>query len=59
MKRFLLLFVGVASLPARLAAGESVDYLRDVKPVLKTRCFACHGSLKQQAKLRLGWMPAR
>jgi hypothetical protein len=53
MKRFLLLFVGVAAFPARLAAGESVDYLRDVKPLLKARCFACHGSLKQQAKLRL------
>ncbi len=53
MKRFLILFVGVASFPARLAAGESVDYLRDVKPVLKARCFACHGSLKQKAKLRL------
>ncbi len=53
MKRFLLLFVGVASFPARLAAGESVDYLRDIKPVLKARCFACHGSLKQRAKLRL------
>src|SRR5262249_34284214 len=24
-----------------------------IKPVLKERCFACHGSLKQRAKLRL------
>ncbi|HTU21840.1 MAG TPA: DUF1553 domain-containing protein [Gemmataceae bacterium] len=53
MRRFLLLFAGMAALPGRLAAGEAVDYLRDIKPVLKARCFACHGSLKQKAKLRL------
>jgi hypothetical protein len=53
MRRFLLLLAGMAVLPTRLAAGEQVDYLRDIKPVLKERCFACHGSLKQRAKLRL------
>ncbi|HEY7326671.1 MAG TPA: PSD1 and planctomycete cytochrome C domain-containing protein [Gemmataceae bacterium] len=53
MRTFLLIGVGLIALPARLPAGESVDYLRDVKPVLRERCFACHGSLKQQAKLRL------
>ena len=35
-----------------LAAGE-VDYARDVKPILVRRCVACHGALKQKAKLRL------
>ncbi len=35
------------------SAAEPVDYLRDIKPILKERCFACHGALKQQAKLRL------
>ncbi|MFM9960572.1 MAG: DUF1553 domain-containing protein [Planctomycetaceae bacterium] len=34
-------------------AAEPVDYLREIKPILKERCFACHGALKQQAKLRL------
>jgi hypothetical protein len=38
---------------AGLAAAEPVDYVRDVKPLLKERCFACHGALKQQARLRL------
>ncbi len=32
---------------------KSVDYLRDVKPILQERCFACHGVLQQQAELRL------
>src|SRR5579871_4998148 len=53
MRHWLFLVVGVVALPARLAAEESVDYLRDIKPVLRERCFACHGALKQQSRLRL------
>ncbi|MFO1064227.1 MAG: DUF1549 domain-containing protein [Pirellulales bacterium] len=34
-------------------AAEVDDYLRDVKPVLTKRCYACHGALKQEAGLRL------
>src|SRR5262245_60068628 len=40
-------------LPLALPAGEDVDYMRQVKPLLKERCYACHGPLKQRAKLRL------
>lgn len=32
---------------------DDVDYLKQIKPVLKERCFACHGSLKQESDLRL------
>ncbi|MEX0725079.1 MAG: PSD1 and planctomycete cytochrome C domain-containing protein [Planctomycetaceae bacterium] len=28
-------------------------YEKQVKPLLKSRCFACHGALKQEASLRL------
>ncbi|MGI8978611.1 MAG: PSD1 and planctomycete cytochrome C domain-containing protein [Pirellulaceae bacterium] len=35
------------------AAAEPVDYVKDVKGVMKSRCFACHGALKQEAMLRL------
>jgi hypothetical protein len=41
---------------ALLPFGEAtagVDYVRDIKPLLQQRCFACHGSLKQQSDLRL------
>lgn len=38
---------------AYLSAAEPIDYQRDVKPVLKERCYACHAVLKQQGKLRL------
>jgi mono/diheme cytochrome c family protein len=48
-----LLLACLLALPARLPAAEPVDYLRDIKPVLRDRCYACHGALKQKAKLRL------
>ncbi|MDA1139066.1 MAG: DUF1553 domain-containing protein [Planctomycetota bacterium] len=30
-----------------------IDYLKEVKPLLKSRCYVCHGSLKQKSSLRL------
>jgi len=42
----------IASHSTVVTAAE-VDYLRDVKPILKTRCYACHGAIKQEAGLRL------
>jgi hypothetical protein len=33
--------------------AEPVDYVRQVKPILKQRCYACHGALKRKAGLRL------
>jgi hypothetical protein len=38
-----------------LIAGPvaAADYVRDIKPILQERCFACHGALKQNGKLRL------
>ncbi|MCA9123357.1 MAG: DUF1553 domain-containing protein [Planctomycetaceae bacterium] len=35
------------------APALSSDYLRDVKPLLEHKCYACHGAFKQQANLRL------
>lgn len=55
-ERLTLLFVAFASfVPASAgrAADERVDYLTQVKPVLRERCVACHGALKQEAGLRL------
>src|SRR2546426_10472185 len=50
-----LLFLSGALLGAHLVVGaaESVDYLREIKPLLKSHCYACHGALKQKAELRL------
>ena len=48
----------VLSLAWGAAAAEPVDYGKDVKGVLKSRCFACHGALKQEAMLRLDTVAA-
>ena len=45
--------VAAALLIASAKGDETVDYVRQVKPVLRERCYACHGALKQQAMLRL------
>ncbi|MGI8783978.1 MAG: ankyrin repeat domain-containing protein [Acidobacteriota bacterium] len=34
-------------------ASFQVDYLRDVKPILQTNCYSCHGPSQQVAGLRL------
>jgi hypothetical protein len=34
-------------------AAERVEYERAIKPLLRQRCYACHGALKQKAGLRL------
>lgn len=47
----LLLLLSVLS--ADVAAADRVDYLRDIKPILSQKCFACHGALKQESGLRL------
>ena len=43
----------ILSVGCPATAADPVDYLRDIKPVLRERCFACHGTLKQAGKLRL------
>jgi hypothetical protein len=48
-----LLAACLLALPAPLRAGDPIDYVRDVKPLLKARCYSCHGALKQKAQLRL------
>jgi hypothetical protein len=35
------------------SAALAVDYEKEIKPLLKERCYACHGALKQKAGLRL------
>ncbi len=38
---------------ASASAADPVDYQRDIKPLLKTRCYACHGALQQKSELRV------
>ena len=54
-KQYWRWMVGVAGAlsAASLAPAQSVEYTRDIKPILQARCYACHGTLKPQAALRL------
>src|SRR5689334_16849324 len=44
--------LAVAASPAASWAAE-VDYAKEVKPLLRERCYSCHGALKQKKALRL------
>ncbi len=49
---FAALLLGALTCTAAIGAAE-VDYESQIKPLLKARCYACHGALKQEAGLRL------
>src|SRR5262249_20722800 len=42
-----------AQAPLPPAASKSVDYQKDVKPLLAQNCYGCHGPDVQQSGLRL------
>jgi len=51
MRRASILLIAVLATP--LSAQDMVDYAKQIKPLLKERCFTCHGALRQKGKLRL------
>jgi hypothetical protein len=46
------LLLAVLLIP-RAAFGQTVDYVREVKPILAGSCYTCHGAIKQKGGLRL------
>ncbi len=49
----LLWSIGFAVFFAGGVFAESVDFVRDVQPILKSRCYSCHGEQRQRSGLRL------
>ncbi len=47
-----LILLGIFSSQA-LSGAETVDYLKEIKPIFAEKCYACHSALKQEAELRL------
>jgi hypothetical protein len=39
--------------PVTTKAGQPVDFVHDVQPILRRNCYRCHGSQKQQGSLQL------
>src|SRR5262245_20043238 len=46
----LLLIPAIVAAPA---AGQSIDFNRDVRPILSNNCFACHGPDEKVRKVDL------
>src|SRR5262245_49908955 len=57
MNRWFPALAATLLISGSLPATDPVDYVRDIKPILRERCYACHGALKQKAKLRLDTVP--
>ncbi len=55
LKTIFSTFVAAVGLNAPSASAESIDYNRDVRPILADTCFNCHGidENSRKAKLRL------
>src|SRR3954470_16676620 len=52
--RLLLLTASLLLAPVATArSGERIDYLKEIKPLLREKCVACHGALQHRARLRL------
>jgi hypothetical protein len=49
----ILILIVLVPHAAGLAEEKAVDYAGQIKPILRERCFTCHGALKQKAHLRL------
>ena len=45
--------LSAALLLASFATGQTVDYVKEIKPLLAEKCYACHGSLQQKGELRV------
>jgi mono/diheme cytochrome c family protein len=48
-----ILLLRIFSFGPTAQAAEQIDYLSQIKPLLRERCYACHGALKQEGGLRL------
>lgn len=53
MRLLLIATICLWFLPLGRSFSAPVSYLRQIKPLLKARCYSCHGALKQKARLRL------
>ncbi len=53
MKRAGFVLFSVAAVVVSSARADEISFERDIRPILTSRCVACHGANKQKGELRL------
>ncbi len=53
MTGFALMLAGVTFLPTTAQTPATVDFARDVQPLLRANCYSCHGPILQNGGYRL------
>src|SRR5215210_8400111 len=53
MRRYIVLIASLMLPQPFAAAGEEVDYVKQIKPILAARCYACHSALRKKSGLRV------
>jgi hypothetical protein len=53
VRPFIVLIASLFVLSPFAAAGAEVDYVREIKPILAARCYACHSALRKKSGLRV------
>ncbi len=51
--RRLIVLIAWGALAPQFSAGDEVDYVAQIKPLLVARCYACHSALRKKSGLRL------
>ncbi|MEZ6062676.1 MAG: PSD1 and planctomycete cytochrome C domain-containing protein [Planctomycetaceae bacterium] len=51
--RFAAVVVSLCCSPAALFANDSIDFNRDIRPILSDKCFVCHGPAEEDRKADL------
>ncbi len=53
MRRLSVLIAFHSILFPLIVAGEEVDYVKQIKPILAARCYSCHSALRKKSGLRV------
>jgi hypothetical protein len=53
VRRFIVLIASLLVLSPITVAGDEVDYVKQIKPILAARCYACHSALRKKSGLRV------
>jgi hypothetical protein len=53
VRPFIVLIASLLVSSPLTAAGDEVDYVKQIKPILAARCYACHSALRKKSGLRV------